>query len=205
MGIMEDIVFPTSCVFAKRFSTVWYGCAHVGVRRATHTMHDSQESHHILCSSPIPPPDRGRATGPWGAVSTPRKAGCSTLGRRTRRHLGAEMCYQYARKPRGGASYRRAHEWARLMSLSRRAGASAPLAFAPGGAARGRACQRAHVLTHALAGITWATSPWSSGGPRAWASARPWRARRDRRAPASGPRRRSLGGPSRGRGSASSP
>ena len=30
-----------------------------------------------------------------------------------------------------GLLYRRAHEWTRLMSLRRRAGASAPLAFAP--------------------------------------------------------------------------
>ena len=58
--IIEDVVFPTSCVFARRFFTVWYGCQYVGVRRATHTMQDSQESHHILYSRSCLP----RYTGP---------------------------------------------------------------------------------------------------------------------------------------------
>ena len=45
----------------------------------------------------------------------------------TGKGIGVEARHCYARFQ----SYRRAHEWTRLMSLRRRAGASAPLAFAP--------------------------------------------------------------------------
>ena len=60
VGILKDVVFPTYCVFAKRFSTVWYGCLYVGGGHATTTMQDSQDSHHILYSSSVLP----RYTGP---------------------------------------------------------------------------------------------------------------------------------------------
>ncbi len=89
---------------------------------------------------------------------------------------------RFWRAPGRDLSYRRAHDWARLLPLSRRAQTSVCLAVLASLRARSRACQRADECLHRLAGINRSRS---NRGPtarrRRSGEQRPTRPSRDRR------------------------